>query len=387
MKPQDPHPERSLTRIAGPLRAFLRSRWHPIERVFSSNYGKSTFPPFNLGTYSGKCVVNEVCDGDITVDNISGHCNVTLESRHGSITITHKIEQWAQANLKAASTVTIGEAIDQHSTVQIDAGGDIAIGQKINQNSQATIRSVSGKIAIGSKVDNYSDAKLTAGSTVHIGQDIGQHSTAIITAAGDVTIDGSINHHATANIISINGAISIGRTVKDGVIALLTAGRTVSIGEKFDQHSHVTVLARSDITIGQKIDQHSAAEITSLEGSINIGQGLSGGATATLIALNGSVNIAGSVDRDSTVNWNAKYFNCPDDDGTINDVSRNPTVPPPKTISRILREVSWQWSASNRTVFNSAGKSSRRSGRPDILDSDAADGGIIPVHSSPKAVR
>ena len=328
MNPQHMQLEQSLPRTSGPLRPFLRHRRsHPLEHVILNNDGKPIFPPSNLGTYSGECVVNQVFDGDITVDNISGQCNVTLESRYGSITITHKIEQSAQVNLKAASTVTIGESIDQRSIVQISAGGNVMIGQTINHNSQATITSVAGKIDIGLKVDNHSTAKLTAGTTVHLGQDIGQYSTVIITAQGDVTIDRDINGRATADIISLNGAIGIGRMVKDNVIASLTADKTVHIGEKLDQYCQVTVLAQSDVSIGHKIDHHSAAKITSLEGSINIGQGLSGSALATLIALNGSINIGGSVDRGSTVDWNAQYFNCSHDDGTINYICSGHTVP------------------------------------------------------------
>jgi len=328
MKPQHRHPEQSLPRAAWLLRPFLhRRRWHPLDHITLSNDSKPTFPPFNLGAYSGECVINQVFDGDITVDNISGQCNVTLESRYGSITITHKIEQWAQVNLKAACMVTIGESIDQHSIVEITAGGDIMIGQTINRNSQATITSVAGKIDIGLKVDSYSKAKLTAGTAVHIGQDIGQHSTVIITAQGDVKIGRDINQHATADIISLNGAIGIGQMIKDSVIASLTAGKTVHIGEKLDQYCQVTIRAQSDVSIGHKIDHRSAAEITSVEGSINIGQGLSGIATATLIALNGFINISGSVDRDSTVNWNAQYFNCLHNDGTVNHICSVHTLP------------------------------------------------------------
>jgi hypothetical protein len=328
MKLQHPHPEQSPPSTAGLWRPFFRRRrWHPLEPVILGNDSKPTFEPFDLGAYSGEYVVNQVFDGDIIVDNISEQCNVSLESRHGSITITHKIEQSAQVNLKAGRTVTIGESIDQHSIVQITARGDVTIGQTINHNSQVTITSVAGKIDIGLTVDNYSKAKLTAGTTVHVGQDIGQHSTVIITAPGDVTIGRDINRHAAVDIISINGAISVGRMVKEDVIASLTAGKTVHIGENLDQYCQVTVLAQSDVAIGHKIDHHSAAEITSVEGSINIGQGLSGRATATLIALNGSINIGGSVDRDSTVNWNAQYFNCPHDDGTINHICSSHTAP------------------------------------------------------------
>ena len=299
---------------------FLAADGTPSEAKFVLlRDGTPTYPPLYLGTYSGDCVIDEVFDGDLTLEKIDQHCKVTLTSRHGSITINHKIDQWSYANLKAATTVHIGEGIDQHSIAEIVAGGDVTIGQTINENSQASITSTSGKIDIGLKVDNYSEATLTAGSTVHIGQKVDQHSTATITAQGDVTLDQGIDQHATVDIVSVNGAINMGR-VNETSIVTLTAGTTVNITEKFDQHSDVTVLAQGDVTIGQKIDQHSVAKITSAKGSINIGQGLSGNATATLIADNGSINIGDSVDSGSTVNWSAQQFNCPHQDGTINHI-------------------------------------------------------------------
>jgi hypothetical protein len=218
-----------------------------------------TYPPIDLGTYSGDCVIDEVFDGDISLEKVDQHCKLTLESRHGSITIKHKIDQHSYANLKAATTVTIGEGIDQHSIVQILAGGDVTIGKKINEYSQASITSTSGKIEIGEKVDNTSEANLTAGTTVHIGQ-------------------------------------------------------------KFDQHSTVTVVAQGDVTIDQKIDQHASVDITSAHGNINIGQGLSGNATATLRAPNGDINIGDSVDSGSTLNWSAHHLNCPHQDGDVNPI-------------------------------------------------------------------
>jgi len=282
--------------------------------------GQPTFPALELGAYSGHCVIDEVFDGDLMLEKIDQHCKVTLESRHGSITVRHKIDQWSYANLKAATKVIIGEGIDQHSVVQIIAGGDVTINQKINENSQATITSIGGKIEIGQKVDNYSEANLTAGETVHLGQGVDQHSNVVIRAQGDITVDQKIDQHSTADITSVNGAVNIGQKVDQTSIASLRAGTTVLVGEKFDQHSNVTVVAEGDITINQKIDQHSTAVITSLNGSINIGQGLSGNATATLIAPNGDINIGDSVDGGSTVNWSAQHFNCPHQNGTINHV-------------------------------------------------------------------
>jgi hypothetical protein len=282
--------------------------------------GQPTYPALDLGTYSGDCVIDEVFDGDLTLEKIDQHCKVTLESRHGSITIKHKIDQWSYANLKAATKVTIGEGIDQHSIVQIVAGGDVTIGQKINENSQATISSTGGKIEIGQKVDNYSEVNLTAGTVVRIGESVDQHSNVVINAQGDVTIGHKIDQHSTANITSVNGAVTIGQKVDQTSIATLQAGTTVHIVEKIDQYSNVTVVARGDVTIDEKIDQHSTAKITSINGSINIGQGLSGNATATLTAPNGDINIGDSVDGGSTVNWSAQHFNCPHQDGTINHV-------------------------------------------------------------------
>ncbi len=300
---------------------FVAADGTPSQATFTLlKDGKPTYAPLNLGTYSGECVIEEVFDGDLTLEKIDQHCKVTLTSRHGSITIKHKVDQWSYANLKAATTVTIGEGIDQHSIVEIVAGGDVSIGQTINENSQASITSTGGKIEIGLKVDNYSEANLNAGTTVHIGQKIDQHSVATITAQGDVNIDEGIDQHATVDITSVNGSINIAQKVDNTSIVTLTAGKAVNVGLKFDQHSDVTVVAQDDVTIGQKIDQHAVAKITSANGSINIGQGLSGFATATLTAGKGSINIGDSVDGGSTVNWSALAFNCPHQDGTINHI-------------------------------------------------------------------
>jgi hypothetical protein len=282
--------------------------------------GTPTYPPLYLGTYSGDCVIEEVFDGDLILEKIDDHCKVTLESRHGSITIKHKIDQHSYANLKAATTVSIGEDIDQHSIVQIVAGGDVTITNKINEYSQATITSTSGKIEIGQKVDNSSEATLTAGTTVRIGQKVDQHSTATILAQGDVRIEQKIDQHSTATITSVNGSIYIGQKVDQHSVASLTAGTTIHIVQKFDQHSNVTAVAEGDVNIDQKIDQHSIADITSHTGNINIGQGLSGDATATVRAPNGDINIGDSVDSGSSLTWSALQLNCPHQDGTITHV-------------------------------------------------------------------
>lgn len=282
--------------------------------------GTPSYPPLDLGTYSGDCIIEEVFDGDLTLEKIDDHCKVTLESRHGSITIKHKIDQHSYANLKAATTVSIGETIDQHSIAQIVAGGDVTIGEKIDQFSQATITSISGKISIGQKVDNTSEATLTAGTTVTIGQKIDQHSSATIVAQGDIRIEQTIDQHSAATITSVLGSIYIGEKVDAHSAATLTAGTTVQVGQKFDQHATVTVVAQGDVSIGQKIDQHAVADITSNNGNINIGQGLSGNCSATVRALNGDINIGDSVDSGSSLTWSAKQLNCPHQDGTITHV-------------------------------------------------------------------
>lgn len=212
------------------------------------------YPSVDLGTYEGNAVIDEVFDGDITVDKIDQHCHVVLESRHGSITVTHKVDQWSYAKLTAHTTVRIGEGVDQHSTVMIVAGGNVTIGQKINEYSHATITSTSGQIDIGQKVDNTSGATLKAGTTVHV-------------------------------------------------------------GEKFDQHSTVFVVANGDVAIDQGIDQHASADITSVSGSIWIGQAVDGNASATLTALNGSVTIVQKVAGNAVVKWSAHKFTCPDTGG------------------------------------------------------------------------
>jgi hypothetical protein len=318
-EPQYPVPAGSITGHTRPLLTSLRGRWQALGRIWQNNE-KPAPPARYLGTLHAGCVVDDVFDGDLAIDSISGDCNVNLESRRGSITIAHKIDQSAHVNLKAAIAVTIGEGIGDHSNVRIVAGGDVTIGQAISDNSRATITSTGGKIEIGVRVDSKSEVKLISGTTVRIGEDISQFSIAIITAQKDITIGGRIGQHTTADFISLQGTISINQMVEDSVIALLTAGQAVHIGDKISQHSDVTVLAKEDVTIGKKIEQHSATKITTLTGSINIREGLCGSASATLTAVNGSVNIGGSVEAGSTINWNARDFSCPQGDGTIRHV-------------------------------------------------------------------
>ena len=279
-----------------------------------------TFPPIDLGTYSGsgRMVVEEAFDGDITIEKIDNGAMVTLESRHGSITIKDKIsDRNTYANLKAATSISIGTKIDQGATVVLLAGTDVSIGQTIDQGSNATITATAGKIEIGQKVDAQSGASLTAGTTVHIGQTIDQHSNVIILAQGNVTIDEKIDQHSTAVITSVNGAISIGQKIDQWSIAQLSAGTTVNIGQKVDQHAQATITAQGDITIGQKLDQHTTSTITSANGSITVSQGMSGNATATLIALNGTITMD-TIDSGSTLNWNAEALNCPHQNGSVN---------------------------------------------------------------------
>ena len=261
--------------------------------------GTPTFPPLYLGTYSGDCVIEEVFDGDLTLEKIDQGAKVTLTSRHGSITIKHKIDQHSYANLTAATTISIGEKIDQQSIAILNAGGDVTIGQSIDQGSNATITSTSGKIDIGQKIDATSGANLTAGTTVHIGQTIDQHSNVQIMAQGDVSIDEKIDQHATAVITSVNGAINI--------------------GQKVDQWAIATLTAQGNINIGQKLDQHTSSTITSVNGSVTVSQGMSGNCTATITANNGAITMD-TIDGGSTLNWSAESLNCPHQNGTVNHI-------------------------------------------------------------------
>jgi Domain of unknown function (DUF1929) len=281
--------------------------------------GDPTYPPLYLGTYSGDCVIDEVFDGDLTLEKIDQHCKVTLESRHGSITIKHKIDQHSYANLTAHTGVSIGEKIDQHSVVEIVAGGDVTIGQSIDQGSTANITSTSGKIEIGQKIDAVSGANLTAGTTVHIGQSIDQHSNAVIVAQGDVNIDEKIDQHSTADITSVNGAINIGQKIDQWAIASLKAGTTVHIGEKIDQHANATIVAQGDVNIDQKLDQHTTSDITSVNGSVSVTQGMSGNCSATIVAPKGDISMD-TIDGGCTLDWNALHLDCPHQNGTVNHI-------------------------------------------------------------------
>ncbi|MBV8811961.1 MAG: DUF1929 domain-containing protein [Acidobacteriaceae bacterium] len=281
--------------------------------------GDPTYPPLYLGTYSGDCVIDEVFDGDLTLEKIDQNCKVTLESRHGSITIKHKIDQHSYAKLTAHTTVSIGEKIDQHSIAEIVAGGDVTIGQSIDQGSNATITSTSGKIEIGLKIDAVSGANLNAATTVHIGQTIDQHSNAVIVAQGDVNIDEKIDQHSTADITSVNGAINIGQTIDQWAIASLKAGTTVHIGLKIDEHATATIVAQGDINIDEKLDQHTNSDITSVNGSVTVTQGMSGNCSATIRAPNGDISMD-TIDGGCTLNWSALHLNCPNQNGSVSHI-------------------------------------------------------------------
>jgi hypothetical protein len=213
------------------------------------------FPPVNLGAFDGAMTAVKSADGDVTVDKVDNGFTLELTSQHGSIFITHKVDQHSSAILTACGKVHIAEKIDQHSTATILAHGDVTIGQKIDQWSRGVIiTSTRGGIDIGQKVDQHSQATLTAATTVHIGQ-------------------------------------------------------------KIDQHSDVTIVAQGDIKIDQGIDQHATADITSLNGNITIGQAVDGEARATLRAPNGKITIVQKVAGGASVQWSALSFTCPDTSG------------------------------------------------------------------------
>jgi hypothetical protein len=212
------------------------------------------FPPVNLGAFSGATTAIKSEDGDVTVDKVDSGFTLELTSQHGSIFITHKVDQHSSATLTACGGVNIGEKIDQHSTATIVAHGDVTIGQKIDQWSTGIITSTKAGIDIGQKVDQHSQATLTAATTVHIGQ-------------------------------------------------------------KIDQHSTVTIVSQGDVNIDQGIDQHAVADITSLNGSITIGQAVDGEAQATLRAPNGNISIVQKVAGGASVQWSALSFTCPDTSG------------------------------------------------------------------------
>lgn len=273
------------------------------------------FFPLDLGTYEGDCVIDEAFDGDLTLEKIDQHCKVTLESRHGSITIKHKIDQHSYANLKAAKGVFIGEKIDQLSRVRIEAGGDVKIGQSIDAGASVVI-DAKGAIDIGLKLDAYSGAQLTAGKSVRIGETIDQHSNANIVAGGDIHVGLKIDAYATANLTSSGGSVRVGQTIDQHAIVAIKAAATVDIGLKIDQHAVATIEAGGDIHIGQKLDQHTTSTITSTNGSVTVVQGMSGNATATIEAPNGRIKM-NTIDGGCTLKWHAQQLDCPNQNGAV----------------------------------------------------------------------
>jgi hypothetical protein len=211
------------------------------------------WPSVNLGTRSGPANSAETYDGDCLIDKLDNSYHLTLQSRHGGITINHKIDQHSTANLTACGQVFIGETIDQHSTANISTHRGVHIVLKIDAGSTVTINA-DKEIEIGQTIDQWSGVNMTAGTTVHIGL-------------------------------------------------------------KIDQHSTVTIIADGDVTIDQGIDQHAVVDITSNNGDIIIGQAVDGNADATLRAPNGSVTIGQKVAGGAKVKWHALSFNCPDTSG------------------------------------------------------------------------
>ena len=59
----------------------------------------------NLGTYNGNATVNEIEDGDVTVNTTSNRFILQLRSRCGSITINQKIDQHSTVYLTAFGSV------------------------------------------------------------------------------------------------------------------------------------------------------------------------------------------------------------------------------------------------------------------------------------------
>ena len=171
------------------------------------------FPSVTFGAFTGTVTAVKAEDGDVIFDKVDSGFTLELTSQHGSITITHKVDQHSSATLPACGGVNIGEKIDQHSQAMILAHGDVTISQKIDQWSTGIITSTKGGIDIGQKVDQHSQATLKAATIVHIGQKIDQHSNVIIVAQGDINIDEGIDQHSVADITSLNGSITIGQAV------------------------------------------------------------------------------------------------------------------------------------------------------------------------------
>src|SRR5690349_6520536 len=91
MERQHPYSEGAASFTARLFQPLLRRRrWSALERLRDLRKERERFcPPVNLGVLSGERTFNDVFDGDITIESIGSHCQVTLESRQGSITISH----------------------------------------------------------------------------------------------------------------------------------------------------------------------------------------------------------------------------------------------------------------------------------------------------------
>lgn len=148
------------------------------------NSGGANYPPLYLGTYENGARDNVVYEGDIIVEKIDQYCNISLESKYGSITINQKCDQHCWVHLKAKTAVSIGQKIDQHCTVIIECEGAVYIGQKVDGNSDATITTSTGSIYIGQKIDGSSRATLKA-------------SNGTITIVQKVDGNSVVNWHAT----------------------------------------------------------------------------------------------------------------------------------------------------------------------------------------------
>ncbi len=157
-----------------------------------------SYPTVHLGTYENGANVSSIYEGNIVIEKIDQHCNVNLESRHGSIIINQKCDQHCFVRLKAKTTVHIGEKIDQHCNVTIQCEGDVTIGQKIDGNSQARITTVNGSVSIGEKIDGNSSVIInTLNSSIFIGQKIdGNSDVQLIAPNGTIRVVQKIGNNS-----------------------------------------------------------------------------------------------------------------------------------------------------------------------------------------------
>lgn len=129
----------------------------------------------NLGVIEQHRDVNQSTSDDIVVDWIDQHCNVTLESTAGQVTINQKIDQHCSVFIKAKTGISIGQKIDQHCGVTLWTDGPVSIGQKIDQHSNVDVEA-GGPIDIGQKIDGNSSAKLVSDVSIFVGQKIDGNS-------------------------------------------------------------------------------------------------------------------------------------------------------------------------------------------------------------------